>query len=209
MKNKKTIYLISVMICFVLGSIIHSTIKDVLSTLGVFKYYLGLLMMLIPTLLFFYYIKYKIRSDKRYLGYFLGFLTGVLIVIIFGLFRLSDPSNVYRNIPIILYWIIVFIPTAIMLFYPIKSLITHTSSFKENLYLFIYVLSFTIFMISTIKGFYVGSSVYSFTSQILNIKVLFHYATNNSINYALTFITFLASVYFRYRYLDVNEEYLI
>jgi len=204
MKKTKEIYLILVVACFIIASLIHGSVNSALATSGLIKYYLGLLFMMVPTIFFFYVIKNKIKKEKRYLGFFLGFVTGVLIILVFAIIKLITLSTTYTGIPVFVYWIVVFLPTIIMITMLVLSITQYESTLKENTHLIVWIVAFTIFMLSTMKGFYLGDDIWSFSAPFLKISYLISYAFTGSILYALTFIAFLVSTFFKYNYLDLN-----
>ncbi len=203
---KKTIYLASVLISIILGIIIHSGQALALSTESVIRFYFGLFVIMIPNLFFLYFVRDKIKTEKLYQGYFLGYCLGVFIIIIFAILRVLDPSDVTFGLNSILYWLLVFLPTLIMGLGFWLSLKNRLFLLSENLGVIIMMLAFTLFMISTMKGFYIrGGNVLAFSGRFLHIGTFFDYAFTGSIVYALTYLSFIASTFFKYRTLESIE----
>ncbi len=201
--KKRHIYLGALLGALILGSIVHSRPFYIFTTGDVLAYYLGLLLLLIPNVLFFIFVKDKVKSEIRYKGLYIGFSLGVCDIVVFGVIGLLDPSTVVYGLNSFLYYIITLLPTVVMVVYLVISIKNNESDLKDNIGLFVMVMSFTLFMLSPMKGFYLyNDSIVTFLGRFLKFEVLTSYIFEGKLIYLFSTIGFFASSYFKYRFLE-------
>ncbi len=202
-KFNSKIYLIGVVIAFVLAVVSHSSMESVLGSKAYVLYYLSLLLLLIPSILFWFKKKDDIKTSKPLLLLVCSYAFGILVIAGVAITKIIYPdTNLFNDT---LYYILVYIPIIGSLASAIWIWFDKTYEKNVKIYYAIIATCFSFFLISTLKGFYLlNNGAVSFSAPFLAHKVFWSYLFE-SVKYFLALISFPFSVYAKFNILSLDK----
>ncbi|BCR35224.1 hypothetical protein [Mariniplasma anaerobium] len=198
-KNNSKIYFVTVIIALVIGIVLHYSVRSVGDWKAFMLYYVPLLLLFIPTLIFWLKKIEEVKTSIPLLILTSGITLGVLIIIVIAVVRFTNDNILTFGTTS--YYIMIYGVSLVIFVGIVWYWIEEIDSTKKILYSLI-GLAFIFFMFSSLKGFYIyDNNVYGFNGPFMRWDLFWSYMFQNLI-YTLALLFFPISIYSKYRLLE-------